>query len=383
MSDYIPFSVQAEIIKRLPTKSLLQFRTLSKTWKSLIDSSKFVIDHAVNHNHQQHLLLCYRSQADPGKQKVVSIVDDETFPEQKCSLPDPIAGLGLPTVLGSSRGLFCLFCRGGDPDEPGRIRHTALLWNPSIRKSIVIDVPYELTCPCTNIAIGFGVCPCTIDPKIVKIIYRYVSSNLGALVFSPWEVEVYTLSSRAWKSIPTINQPRNSIHFTGNEVVTDGFMYWLVVDCSLQEYNMIVSFDIAREEFKEVSLPDTLARANKDNMVISKLMESLVVVEMVQEVNKKVYDVWMMEHGVPNSFTKLYTINSPDASIEAVLGFRRNNEPIFSMRDDAGVRRRVYDADYFFVREHHTEHLSYVGISGNSDSRSANSYMETLLLLDQ
>ncbi|GKF20647.1 putative F-box domain-containing protein [Tanacetum coccineum] len=53
MSDHIPFEIQSEIIKRLPIKPLVQCRSVSKQWKSLIDSSKFIADyHAL-----QHLLL--------------------------------------------------------------------------------------------------------------------------------------------------------------------------------------------------------------------------------------------------------------------------------------------------------------------------------------
>ncbi|KAJ0828768.1 putative F-box domain-containing protein [Helianthus annuus] len=42
MSDNVPFEIQEEIIKRLPVKSLIRFRSVSKSWKSLIDSSNFI-----------------------------------------------------------------------------------------------------------------------------------------------------------------------------------------------------------------------------------------------------------------------------------------------------------------------------------------------------
>ncbi|KAF5797279.1 putative F-box domain-containing protein [Helianthus annuus] len=253
MSDYIPFAILEEIMKRLPTKSLLRFRTVSKAWKSLIDSSQFVVDYSVNHTHQHHLLVSY-SPVESVEQKYVSIVDDETFPKQKCSLPDP-AGSG-PRLL--------------DPHEPGRIIKTAVLWNPSIRKSVAIDLPYDLHRNSVMI-IGFGVCPQTSDPKLVKINSTYSMPDLDTIIYSPWQVEVYTLSSQAWRSIPTINQPRNSISLKPNQVVIDGFIYWHALDLvsvsmmttRFEGYNLIVSFDMTSEEFMEVSLPDSLARAKK------------------------------------------------------------------------------------------------------------------------
>ncbi|GJT27355.1 transposase, MuDR, MULE transposase domain protein [Tanacetum coccineum] len=44
MSDNIPFDIQLAIMNRLPVKSLLQFRSVSKSWKYSIDCSDFVID---------------------------------------------------------------------------------------------------------------------------------------------------------------------------------------------------------------------------------------------------------------------------------------------------------------------------------------------------
>ncbi|KAI3794802.1 hypothetical protein L1987_37441 [Smallanthus sonchifolius] len=40
MSDYnIPFEIQVEIMKNLPVKSLIQFRSISKAWQPFNDSS--------------------------------------------------------------------------------------------------------------------------------------------------------------------------------------------------------------------------------------------------------------------------------------------------------------------------------------------------------
>ncbi|KAF5797281.1 putative F-box domain-containing protein [Helianthus annuus] len=378
MSDNIPFALQEEIMKRLPTKSLLRFRTVSKAWKSLIDSSRFVVDYSVNHTHQHHLLVRYSPPIGLG-QKYVSIVDDEIFPEHKCSLPDPASeGVGL-TIVGSCQGLFCIYTFSSG--EYGRsLIYTASIWNPSIRKTVAIDVSHvsHVLDPDSDIVFGFGVCPHTGDPKLVKVNFRKSKRNLDSITFTPWQVEVYTLSSQVWRSIPTINQPRNSVQLLWDQVVIDGLIYWLAIDgrtTGFPGYNMIVSFDMTSEKFMEVSLPATLAHAHDRRVVISKLKESLVAVELVREAEKRVYSVWMMEDGVPNSFTKLFTINLPDVSIQRVLGIRKNDEPIFATRPDD-------NAHDVFIHELHSEHISYTRISGHGTLYSAGSYMETLLLLD-
>ncbi|KAM0045019.1 putative F-box domain-containing protein [Helianthus debilis subsp. tardiflorus] len=58
MSADIPFEIQEEIIKRVvPVKSLIQFRSVSKQWKSLIDSSEFITRHSLHPAKPHHLLL--------------------------------------------------------------------------------------------------------------------------------------------------------------------------------------------------------------------------------------------------------------------------------------------------------------------------------------
>jgi F-box interacting protein len=369
MADYIPLEIQTEIMKRLPTKSIMRFRSVSKTWKSVIDSSKFIAEYSIQQTHQHHLLVCYMDYEE-FELKIFSVVDDDTFPQHKFSLIAPIQrGRTPPEVIGVSQGLFCLY--RSDADETSS---DVVLWNPSMRKSIDVVATKVKGRGYSNV-IGFGVCPRTSDPKLVHINYEYT----GYLDTTPpfWRAEVYTLSSGAWRGIPTINRPRNTIVMTWFQVAIDEFIYWLAIDSAYVypkyvTYNLIMSFDMTNEEFTEIPFPDSLANARGGSLAISKINGSLAVLETIGEAKKEVFGVWMMERGVPNSFTKLFTINAPDASIQTLHGFRKNNDPIFGARTHS-------DAYDIFVRELDSEHISYVGLSG----KTFPSYMETLLLLDQ
>ncbi|MFS8015812.1 putative F-box domain-containing protein [Helianthus anomalus] len=108
MSDELPFEIQSEIMKRLPVRSLLRFRSVSKSCKSFIDNSHF-IKHYIGQ--QQHLLVNY---ADPVEftNRYVSIVDDDddhTFHEQKVSviIPPSVQKVNGYSTIGTSHGLFC------------------------------------------------------------------------------------------------------------------------------------------------------------------------------------------------------------------------------------------------------------------------------------
>ncbi|GJV62285.1 putative F-box domain-containing protein [Tanacetum coccineum] len=159
MSDYIPFDIQKEIIKSVPdVESLIRFRSVSKSWKSFINSPQFIAGYGVRLSQPHRLILRYIV-ADSFEEKYISFLDDnDTFKQQHDSPPtvsDLIKQLeNFSIVVGSSHGLWCL-C--GNIDSEKRI---VVLWNPSIRKSIGIVVPYEFNrSPFKTTVFGFGVSP--------------------------------------------------------------------------------------------------------------------------------------------------------------------------------------------------------------------------------
>ncbi|KAJ0568611.1 putative F-box domain-containing protein [Helianthus annuus] len=377
MSDYLPLEIQEEIMKRLPVKSLIQFRSVSKPWMSLIDSPDFI----KHYSGQQHLLVRYDRDYLYDEPEYVSFVDDDTFPRQKVSptIPLLVSRLELSSIIGSSHGLLCLFGYY-DRDE------IAVLWNVSLRKAVAIDVP-NVAYQKYRAILGFGVCDETCDPKIIKIIYinsqRDIESTSDSI---PWQVEVFTLSTRAWRSPYSSNLPRKSIEYCLEQVFVDQFLYWcatdrVTIDGGIQSYNVIISFDITSEKFREINLPDALAHHQPYKLSISKLKESLVVVQSCGEINDGVFRVWMMEDGVPKSFTKIFTVCTPGTKVLPVPEFRKSGEPIIQTVDDScGAHEYVTSLS---VCEPRSKLISDLGISGWLCSFSVYSYMETLLLLDQ
>ncbi|XP_076920111.1 F-box protein At5g18160-like [Bidens hawaiensis] len=149
----IPF----EIIKRVSAvKSLIQFRSVSKRWKAVIDGPEFIADHSrlVIQTQPPHMLALYNKRAY--KFSCVSIVDDDTFPHHKFSpaVPPTVRPLWLPTLDGSAHGLVCFV----------NCQRLIVVWNPSIRKSVGITLSSQVH------TLGFGVCAKTFEPKIVKIV---------------------------------------------------------------------------------------------------------------------------------------------------------------------------------------------------------------------
>ncbi|GJW60909.1 F-box domain containing protein [Tanacetum coccineum] len=365
MSDHIPFDIQSEIIKRLHVKSLLQFRSVSKQWKSFIDNPKFIRNYHVNHaNPQHHLLVCYR--LDP-LQTYTSIIDNNTFPKQKFPLtaPESLHLFNGVFLLNSVDGLLC-FC-----DIYTSYVHSntekIVIWNPTVRKSVCIDI---LVPEAGYIVVGFGVCHDTSDPKLVKIYVDKISSM--------WVVEVFTLSTRVWKTV-YIGAPFKSCTLLWHHVFSDGVIYFRAYDdVSLDDgvrFNIVISFDLKSEKFGEVCLPDILVHTPDLN--VTKVNESLGLLEYHDEGGMKVCGVWSRKDGANNPFTKIYTIKVEGMWLDRVLGFRNNGDVVMELDADNDNEARIG------VYEPLSGHINDVGINGKQGSLYARSYMETLLLLDE
>lgn len=381
MSDHIPFHIQVDIIKLLPVKSLIRFRAVSKSWKSFIDSSEVLAHTGNRQTHQHRLLIRYIDvvgiDVEEYEIKYVSIVDDDdTFPQQKCvpTFPLSIDFLEDSTVAGTSHGLFCFY--GWLDFGPCM----AVIWNPSIRKSVDVAMPNLLDNNQSETFVRFGVHPDTLDPMIVNLTFNH---HWRLLDTNPWQVKVFTLSSQTWRRplCSSSNVLRESIQFARSQVVIGGFIYWLAFDTSSmldvpdQYGNSIVSFDMKTEEFTKVNLPECLSRWRRpeNEFSISKLRDSLAIFDY----DRKSFVVWVMKPGVASSLTRLYTSTAPHEYINQILGFRKNGAPIIEIKDDS----EISNMSVLAVSDPDLEHFSQIGVGGRMFSFTGHFYMETLLLL--
>nr|GEU96457.1 hypothetical protein [Tanacetum cinerariifolium] len=244
-----------------------------------------------------------------------------------------------------------------------------VIWNPSVRKYVGIVISNVLSFVDIYTCIGFGVCPHTNDPRLVKI----------NVVHSLWVVEVFTLSTRVWKTVYKGMQFK-SCKFTTFHVFIDGIIYWRNVglDGGLGS-NCIISYDLKREKFGEVSLSERLARAHR--LAVAKVNESLCLLEYYNEGEISVCGVWMKKDGVNKPFTKIYTVKVEgqfDSMLgywKSVVGFRNNGEVVLEMEDDNDIAVKIYEPS--------SGRINGLGINNKDVGFSAVSYMESLLLLHE
>ncbi|XP_076927287.1 F-box protein At3g07870-like [Bidens hawaiensis] len=276
-----------------------------------------------------------------------------------------------PTVIGTSHGLMRLH---------DNKRDVVFLWNLSIRKAVAVVLPPNKNKDIYGNVFGFGACCETHETKIVKLTFdndddddddMQEAIDPYQIDIIPSKVEVFTLSTGAWRSSYG-KLPRESIQFCiyGAGVVIDGVYYWLASDRISMDDNsrIIISFDMTSEEFREVTLPLGLSPVS-----MSKLGESLVVVGPNKHAIDSCYDVWMMGDRVQQSFTRLFTFTPKEGAL--VRGFRKSGEPIINVPEGYEDELVVYDP--------YSKHVNDLGIERSHCSFGVYDYMETLFLIDQ
>ncbi|GJT38128.1 hypothetical protein Tco_0937993 [Tanacetum coccineum] len=194
-----------DIMNRLLVKSLLQFRDVSKQWKFSIDNFEFIRNYGVRESNSCCFNLSYKHD---NHGFMYSVDENLAFRHMDSNL-----NIFSLTPVASSEGVWC-FAFGENS--------MLLLWNPSIKKSVGISVPnYTYQPDSPKMIFGFGICPVTLEPTILKINYPLYTDG-------PWYVSVSTLSSRTWYNLDYDCLPRESIRIKrAGQAVIDGKIFWI------------------------------------------------------------------------------------------------------------------------------------------------------------
>ncbi|XP_027165917.1 F-box/kelch-repeat protein At3g23880-like [Coffea eugenioides] len=306
----LPFEVITEILLRLPVKSLLKFKCVSKSWLSLISSSQFIKDH-----------LCAFSSSEDGEQlQLLTVGIDLT----DCYLKDcSLASLlheGQPAnaaeveidcppslrlsryfnVVGCCDGLFCIDC----------MRTGVFLWNPSTRKSKKLP---SFSSPTVDLlkeedyyqVYGFGYDKDRDDYKVVKVVcsldedYRPSGS----------EVLVYSVKTESWKSIGEFQGGFPSVGGCG--CLVNGRLHWELHNAGWDF--KVVFLDLATETFGSLDLAlktnggTGISGRNGFRSDLGTFGASLCFV--CKNYRDHFVELWVMkEYGVGESWTKVLSV---------------------------------------------------------------------------
>ncbi|KAM7497889.1 hypothetical protein LguiA_022303 [Lonicera macranthoides] len=380
MSDYIPYELQLEVLSRLPVKSLLKFRCVSKYWNSLITGPNFITAHinqslASHQTNTTHTLV--RDYSFTHREEIFSY----RFDTDDISPFDEYEVLKCPTrrnngyyfsIIGSCNGLLCL------TEDISESASNVFLWNPSIRRYLTLPIPRVTSHLYKHLMSvhGFGVDPNTNDYKVVRI--SYVLGDIGDIIRP--QVEIYKLSALSWIDL-SWDQIRGGLppflcmgEYFRTQVFMNGQVHWIGyrrirpsgVCCFL------LLFDMRREVFSEMELPESLVHETPLSISVALLGESLSVMECNICVQLKGCTIWIMkEYGSVWSWSKLYSIIDLGLGFLRILGLRKNGDLLLASDHDLVS----YNSD--------GQNIKNLGVSSTIDSFHATSYVESLVLLKE
>ncbi|XP_051116337.1 F-box/kelch-repeat protein At3g23880-like [Andrographis paniculata] len=288
----LPEEVLAEILARLPVKSLLRFRCVSKSWRSLISSPHFIA---------AHLSLSLSLSLSCPRHHLISTILLPSYTLKHCPLPPLLSGhpaaavdfdypMKSPNnsvrVVGSCNGLVCIAVNG---------RHF-FLWNPSTRMSRKLpDADDRIKNGLFVTKYGFGFDGR--DYKVVGILSGFCDSGRSYETM----VKVYSLNTNSWTRIDAAFDEGLPFDDVGKFV--NGSLHWgrrVGFDSRWD----IVSFDLARESSGIVAQPRYVEGGFLPSLGV--LMNCLCVVCDFPKISA---EVWMMrKYGVRDSWEKVVSI---------------------------------------------------------------------------
>ncbi|KAJ0082161.1 hypothetical protein Patl1_09782 [Pistacia atlantica] len=202
-----------QILIRLPVKSLVRFRCVSKSWCALIDSQHFIslhLQHSINTQTNLHVIL---SDCE-NKTDHYSLAFDEVFDEPLTKFNNVFTSDKGYKIVGSCNGLLCL-----SYSIPKNER--LILWNPFTRrykKLPTARVSKLRLSPAYRY--GFGYDDVSNDYKVLKLIPSY---GLKSYRHIGNEAEVYSLRLNSWKRVE--NFPYSEFKFLRSACFVNGSLY--------------------------------------------------------------------------------------------------------------------------------------------------------------
>ncbi|KAL2938992.1 hypothetical protein RDABS01_022441 [Bienertia sinuspersici] len=342
--DHLPENLIVEILSRLPVKDLLQFKSVCKSWYSIISSPNFITKHLKNYYYNPNndswkdclLVQYYVTHAEL---QLYELFVDETrrvlANEVLYSMP-----MYSSYVYGPCDGIYYVY----QYDSNGRA-----LWNPAINEFRTLPriiskphLPSNLTYA-SNEVYGFGVDPLTRDYKVVVVKGHWsTNEDITDNVKFPVSVLVYSLRTDSWKYCGDLGRAYD-LETNKCYIYVNGCCYWFgSYDCSDDDDDdeVIISFDMATDAFKEMDVPDYSRPSSK---CLGMYDDSLAFLCLSD--TEKVFDVWTLNEEC--CWIKKISVG-PLPEVRSPIGHWKDNRLILQCKDGKLV---VYDPKTQEVRD--------------------------------
>ncbi|KAK1386372.1 F-box domain-containing protein [Heracleum sosnowskyi] len=311
-----------EVLSRLDVKTLLQCKSVSKPWYSLISTPIFIKSHlnrTLNGaDNQTANLIVRRMNKKHGSFSLFQLggcdelVANLDFPYSK----GDYGFTPLPMVIGCVCGIVCVCVdpnAGIDANWCKSIfnrQSDIYIWNPATKQSKLIPA-HTLHDGEGKVFLGFGFDPIDFDFKVVKV-------NLSDDVF----LEVYSLNRNVWRKIEIKLANRNIF-----KICIHGFLFTIGL-------NGMMAFDLNKEVFIcDIQLP-----AHSDDACLADFKDSIAVI--LSNFGDDMINLWTLDDeaclrgvGVEESSTDSEEV-SEESSVDLEDGNERSSVGIGSEDDN-------------------------------------------------
>ncbi|GJS33822.1 F-box protein CPR1-like protein [Tanacetum coccineum] len=227
------FDATEEVLLRLTVKDVLRCKSVCKSWYSLISSPSFVklhLKHVCKKEEKNNKQLGNRRIALTSRYEKIGRNGSG------CHIPDEWRNYATLDIEGSSNGLVCI----------SSYDNRLSLTNPSTREFRKLHKPPILPKDGSYAqCYGFGYDSSADDYKLVMTIDQRCDGTL---------VQILSLKSNVWKVFGHVNYSFS--HDTEPGILFNGALHWFWYNANDMEKVSIVSFDLAKEQFKEIPQPD-------------------------------------------------------------------------------------------------------------------------------
>lgn len=348
----MPEDVVFQILLWLPVASILRFKSVCKSWLSLLQNPDFIAQHLHHHHHRDgdaNLLVLNPDQLvwDPDKRASVDapcfcpsftmLFGDSNFQvSQNLNLPHRFnEELHRPHIIASCNGIICLqhsvyTIEPIDANEAG-----VSLWNPAMKQVRLLPQPNFPLDPLVSdvwVISGFGHDIITDDYKVLRV-----------MIHSPGvpcpqaQIELYTLSSDSWTTMDVV-LPVDAIIRDPKSPFPNGIYCWLarIMHPETESFHdLILSFDFSKEVFGTMALPDVYTINPRPSLILDFLNGNLACIDWVYEPPETENwhcKIWVMnKYSVKDSWTQLYTITLESNAFP--IRFSKNGKIVWIKRD--------------------------------------------------
>lgn len=306
-----------DILVRLPTKSLLRFKSISKSWTSLIaadlcfrnNSPKIIIINITSPRHPRDWFSL--DLWSPGKLEKLDLSAEFEEDMKSCT----------PWPVGSCNGLL-LFS-----DWDG-----TRFWmlNVSTRECHSIIVPKVRSLELKFKSFGFGYDSVNDDYKVIGIFSYEDKHEISA-------ASVYSLRNDAWRTMPTLKglDSHCTIRGTKHGVLVGGKVHWIATSPH-RDVPYILAFDVTREDFLEIAKLPKAEDSKTCFDILRELSGCLTVTEITRDSYYVVVAVWVLNE---SGWVQLLKTNPNDTRnrdfrFMAPLAYSKNGDEVLMENAD-------------------------------------------------